>query len=153
MDVFNVRRDDMNAALDTVRHLALEGLSCKSIASRVGLHYLRVYRQLRNEGLMRAKPQLPQSIREKIIEDLNVGQLSFSDIARKYLVNRSTVLRISRKCELDIDADDDWSGDVIMDEIDIRNTRSKHRCAKCGAMIRTVPCLMCEARQVKNATN
>jgi transposase len=136
----------MDATLETFRILLDEGFSCKRIAKALNMGYFKVYRRLRSEGMMREKPRLPSEIREKIIAEIRLGR-SYSEIARRFLTNPSTVLRIARRLEEDAESASEWRGDNQL-ELDVVTLRKPRRCPECGRPVLTEPCIACAAIKI-----
>lgn len=133
----------MEATLETFRLLVGEGFCCKQITRAVGQKYHKVYRLLRSEGMMREKPRLPDDVRENIISEIK-RRTSYREIARKFLTNPSTVLRIARRIAEEADTSPSWSSDNRL-ELDVVTLRKPRRCPECGRPVMTEPCIACAA--------
>ena len=74
----------------------LNGLGIKKLAKKYGFRVENVYRCLRQNGI-NVKEHQDKTKQYDIIKDLEVGELSQSDIAKKYGVSRQYVFQVKRK--------------------------------------------------------
>lgn len=128
-------------------------MSCKKIARHLRVSESTVYRRLCELELAPKRRKLSEVQRLQIEALIREGRLNYSEIARKFTVNRLSVLRMARQlAERDaaLESDDDWSGDNPLQEHDFRpvSFRRAVSCEHCGRLITVLPCVACTAKAV-----
>ena len=76
----------------------LNGLGIKKLAKKYGYEVATVYRYLKELGI-NVNEHRGKAKQEDIIKDLELGELSQSEIARKNNVSRQYVLQVKKKME------------------------------------------------------
>lgn len=74
----------------------LNGLGIKKLAKKYGYEVATIYRYLKEVGI-NVNENRGKAKQEDIIKDLELGELSQSEIARKYNVSRQYVFQIKQK--------------------------------------------------------
>jgi hypothetical protein len=137
-------------SIDVVRRLAIEdGLSCKGIAKHLNVSESTVYRRLCAVELAPKRRNASGELLVSIQEAIRQGTENYSQIARRFTMNRSSILRIAVAMAQQEEATESevWPSDNPLEEIDFKpiSFRKAIHCKTCGHMINVQPCVYCQS--------